>query len=183
MDKPNVVIKKYGDRRLYDTDASRYVKLEDIAGMIRQGIDVQVLDAQTGKDLTAGILTQIVVENARDPDTPLPVQFLRQLVMASDQASHEFLSWYLSNTLDVYQKAQQAAEAGSVKLGAAVAEAKRAASSPLEFVRNLLSGHALPPAQDASEVEKLRRKVETLEARLSQVRKPGRRAPRRKKKA
>jgi polyhydroxyalkanoate synthesis repressor PhaR len=182
MDKPNVVIKKYGDRRLYDTDASRYVKLEDIAGMIREGIDVQVLDARTGKDLTAGILTQIVVENARDPDTPLPLQFLRQLVMASDQASHEFLSWYLSNTLDVYQRAQQAAETGSVKLGTALSEAKRAASSPLEFVRNLLSGHELQ-AQDMSEVEKLRRKVETLEARLSQVRKSARRAPRRKKKA
>lgn len=173
MSKPSVVIKKYGDRRLYDSSASRYVKLEDIAKMIRDGIDVQVQDARTGKDLTSMILTQIVMENARDQGTALPLQLLRQLVTASDQATHEFLSWYLNNTLDLYQKAQQAAASGSEKLRTGLSEAKSAVSSPLEFVRGLIT---LPPKQEAGEVEKLRQRIEELEASLAKSARPARRA-------
>src|SRR5579864_4485680 len=169
MSKPSVVIKKYGDRRLYDSSGSRYVKLEDIAKMIREGIDVQVEDARTGKDLTPVILTQIVMENSRDEGTALPLQLLRQLVTASDQATHEFLSWYLNSTFDLYQKAQQAAASGSEKLRTRLSEARSAAASPLEFVRGMLAG------QDAGEVEKLRQRIEELEARLAQGAKPARR--------
>jgi polyhydroxyalkanoate synthesis repressor PhaR len=169
MGKPSIVIKKYGDRRLYDTSGSRYVKLDDIARMIRDGIDVEVQDARTGKDLTYMILTQIVMENAREQETAVPLQLLRQLVRASDQATHEFLSWYLQSTLDLYQKAQQAATAGSATLRTRLSEAKSAVTSPFEFVRNLIAGHAWPPAADAGEVEKLRRQVEELEARLAQA--------------
>ena len=175
MSKPSVVIKKYGDRRLYDSSASRYVKLEDIAKMIRDGTDVQVQDARTGKDLTSMVLTQIVMENARDQETALPLQLLRQLVTASDHASHEFLSWYLNSTLDLYQKAQQAAASGSEKLRSRLSEAKSVASSPLEFVRGLMAGQPSQPAQDAGEVEKLRQRIEELEARLAQSAKPSRR--------
>ena len=143
MSKPSVVIKKYGDRRLYDSSGSRYVKLEDIAKMIREGMDVQVQDARTGKDLTPVILTQIVMENARDQETALPLQLLRQLVTASDQATHEFLSWYLDSTFDLYQKAQQAASSGSEKLRTRISEAKNAAANPLEFVRGMLAGQEI----------------------------------------
>jgi polyhydroxyalkanoate synthesis repressor PhaR len=183
MSKPNVVIKKYGDRRLYDSSASRYVKLDDIARMIRDGVDVQVVDARTGKDLTYMVLTQIVMEDAREQETALPLQLLRQLVKASDRATHEFLSWYLNSTLDLYQKAQQTAVTGSEKLRSGLSEAKSAVSSPLEFVRNLLAGHPWPPTPGPGEVEKLRQKVEELEARLAQRDKPPRRAPRRKSRA
>jgi len=175
MSKPSVVIKKYGDRRLYDSSASRYVKLEDVAKMIRDGMDVQVEDARTGKDLTSMILTQIVMENARDQNTALPLQLLRQLVTASDQATHEFLSWYLNSTFDLYQKAQQAAASGSEKLRSGLSGAKSAATSPIEFVRGMLAGHSSPPAQDPGEVEKLRQRIEELEARLAQSTKPARR--------
>jgi polyhydroxyalkanoate synthesis regulator protein len=115
------------------------------------------------------ILTQIVMENARDQETALPLQLLRQLVTASDQATHEFLSWYLNSTFDLYQKAQQAAASGSEKLRTRISEAKTAATSPLEFVRGMLAG------QDAGEVEKLRQRIEELEARLAQGAKPSRR--------
>src|SRR5215470_12952314 len=93
MSKPTVVIKKYSDRRLYNASASRYVKLDDIARMIREGIDVQVQDARTGKDLNYMTLAQIVVEDARERETALPLQLLQQLVRASDKATHDFLSW------------------------------------------------------------------------------------------
>jgi len=173
MKKRNVLIRKYSDRRLYDTIASRYVKLDDIARMVREGIDVKVVDARTGKDLTSMTLTQIIVEDARGRESALPLQLLQQLVRASDRATHEFLSWYLHSTLDLYQKAQE-----SVRTR--LSEAKSAVSSPLEFVRHLLAGQPLPGTPPhASEVEKLRRRVEELEAHLAQLDKGARRAPKR----
>ena len=151
MSKPSVIIKKYSDRRLYDASASRYVKLEDIAAMVRDGIDVQVVDARTGKDVTYMILTQIVMEDARERETALPVQLLRQLVRTSDQATHDFLSWYLNSTLELYQKAQS-----SVRTR--LSEAKSVVTSPLEFVRNLIGGQPFPPTPEPSEAEELRRR-------------------------
>lgn len=183
MSKPSVVIKKYGDRRLYDTTASRYVKLEDIAKMIRDEIDVQVVDARTGKDLTATVLTQIVVESSRDQETALPLQLLRQLVTASDKATHDFLSWYLNSTFDLYDKAQQAATAGTEKIRSGFSEAKSALTSPLEYMRSMLAGRPAPAAPDSGEVETLRRRIEELEARLAATAKPARRASKRKGKA
>ncbi len=153
-----IVIRKYGNRRLYDTSASRYVNLDDIARAIRGGSEVEVVDARTGEDLTRVILTQIIVEAARDSETGLPLHFLRQLVMASDKATHEFLSWYMNTALDVYRKAQETVQSG-------FAEARHAVSSPLEFVRGLLG--AQPPAARDAELEELRRRVQELEARLA----------------
>lgn len=164
MSKPSVIIKKYSDRRLYDASASRYVKLEDIAAMVREGIDVQVLDARTGKDLTRVILAQIVMEDARERETALPLQLLRQLVQASDRATHDFLSWYLNSTMELYEKAQ-------TSVRTRFSEAKNIVSSPLEFVRGLIGGQPFPPAGEPSETEKLRRRVAELEARLAQAEK------------
>ena len=173
MSKPNVIIKKYSDRRLYDAGASRYVKLEDIAAMVREGIDLQVLDARTGKDLTTVVLTQIVMEDARERETALPLQLLRQLVRASDQATHDFLSWYLNSTLDLYQKAQ-------TSVRTRLSEAKSVVSSPLEFVRGLIGGQQWPPAAESNETQELRRRVAELEARLAKADKPVRKRRKRK---
>jgi len=158
-----LVIKKYSDRRLYDSGASRYVKLEDVARMVREGVEVKVVDARSGKDLTYLILTQIILEDARERETPLPLQLLTQLVRASDKATHDFFSWYLNSTFDLYQKAQEA-------LRARLPEAKSAVARPIEFVRGLLADRAaaqLPSVGDITEVEQLRRRVVELEERLA----------------
>lgn len=187
MNNPEVLIRKYSDRRLYDTGASRYVKLDDIARMVRDGINVRVVDGRTGKDLTHLIFTQIIVENAREKEIALPLQLLTQLVRASDKASHDFLTWYLNNTLDLYKKAQDAVQTR-------ISSAKTAATSPLDFVRNLLAGHSLraqTPPSEADELANLRRQVEELEQRLrareeaaaapaSKRKRPSRRAARRR---
>jgi len=173
MRAPEVLIRKYSDRRLYDTAASRYVKLDDIAQMVREGANVRVVDGRTGKDLTHLVFTQIIVENAREREIALPLQLLTQLVRASDKATHDFLTWYLESTLNLYKKAQETVQTR-------LSTAKDAVSSPLEFVRNLLAGHSLqsqPPAPSAQaqEVEGLRRQVEALQARATQQERRGKR--------
>jgi len=174
MREPEVLIRKYSDRRLYDTRASRYVKLGDIAQMVRDGVNVRVVDGRTGKDLTHLVFTQIIVENAREHEIALPLQLLTQLVRASDKATHDFLTWYLDSTLNLYKKAQETVQTR-------LSTAKDAVSSPLEFVRNLLAGHSLqsqPPAPSAQtqELDELRRQVEALQARAAQREKRGKRA-------
>src|SRR5437899_6829298 len=109
--KPSVVlIKKYGNRRLYDTTGSRYVNLDDLAALVRAGKEVRVVDAKTGKDLTRVTLTQIITEDARDKPTGLPLELLRQLVVASDEVRQEFVMWYLKSAFDAYQKVQEAVQ-------------------------------------------------------------------------
>jgi polyhydroxyalkanoate synthesis repressor PhaR len=161
------VIKKYGDRRLYDSTSRRYVNLEDIARMIREGVEVQVRDARTGKDLTRVVLTQIIMEDVRDDGTGLPTKLLRQMVVASDRATHEFLSWYLDTAFELYQKAGSA-------LRSRVSDARSAVSSPVDFVRGLIGGILPRSAEQDAEIEELRRRVQELEA---QAPPPRRRRP------
>lgn len=167
MKKLEVLIRKYSDRRLYDIGASRYVKLADIARMVRDGRDVRVEDGRTGKDITHIIMTQIIVEDAKERKIALPLQLLTQLVRASDKATHDFLSWYLDNAFELYQKAQSTVNTG-------FAEAKKVALNPLDFVTNLLGGQPRPPAPGTSEVEELRRQIEELQAQLAKLKKPAR---------
>ena len=115
-----VVIKKYGNRRLYNTSTSQYIKLEEIATLIRKGKQVRVLDAKTGQDLTRVTLTQIIVEDAKDGPTGLPLELLRQLIVASDHAGREFVMWYLNSALNAYQKVQDSLQTGLRKVGSAV---------------------------------------------------------------
>ena len=157
MKPGGVVIKKYGNRRLYDTAGSRYVNLDDIAAFIREGRDVQVLDAKTGKDLTRVTLTQIITEDAKDKPTGLPLELLRQLVVASDEVRQEFVMWYLKSAFDAYQKVQDAVQ---VRLG----DVQSAILSPMDMMKKFLGP---PPTRpDSKEVEMLRNRVSELEARL-----------------
>ena len=75
-----VVVKKYANRRLYNTESSSYVTLEDLAGMVRQGRDFVVYDAKSGEDITRSVLTQIIVEEESKGQHLLPTPFLRQLI-------------------------------------------------------------------------------------------------------
>jgi polyhydroxyalkanoate synthesis repressor PhaR len=166
-----VTIKKYANRRLYDTSSRRYVNLEDLATMIRKGRELRVIDAQSGEDLTRVILTQIIVEDAKGRPTGLPLELLRQLIVASDRAGQEFIMWYLKSAFDTYQKVQDSVQSR-------LSDVRDAALSPLAMVRNLLS--AQPPDRATGEVEELRRRVAELEARLAHPPAPRKRASRTK---
>jgi polyhydroxyalkanoate synthesis repressor PhaR len=101
-----VLIKKYGNRRLYDTGDSRYVTLDELAAKIRSGLDLRVVDAQTGEDLTQSTLTQIVLETGNAAKF-LPVQLLTQMIRLSDDALAEFFSRYVTSALDLYLSAKR----------------------------------------------------------------------------
>jgi polyhydroxyalkanoate synthesis repressor PhaR len=157
----SVIIKKYGNRRLYDTAGSRYVNLEDIARLIREGKDVKIVDAKTGRDLTRVTLTQIITEDAKEKPTGLPLELLRQLIMASDEVRQEFVMWYLKSAFDTYQKVQDAVQNR-------LSDVQSAILSPLDTMKRFLGGAGPSQAQAGAEAEldALRKRVAELEARL-----------------
>jgi len=102
----SVVIKKYANRRLYNTETSTYVTLEDLAAMVRANRDFVVYDAKTGDDLTHSVLTQIIVEqeSRAGGQTLLPVPFLRQLIRFYDDALGKMVPGYLQFSLEALAK-------------------------------------------------------------------------------
>jgi polyhydroxyalkanoate synthesis repressor PhaR len=163
-----VLIKKYPNRRLYNTSSRAYVNLNDLAALIRKGEEIQVVDAKTGEDITRVVLTQIIVEDAKDAPTGLPLELLRQLIKASDRAGQEFIMWYLKSAFDTYEKVQDAVQDRLKDMGSA-------ALSPLNLVKNLLTPEPGPKAED--ELEQLRRRVAELEQRQQRPRAGGKTAP------
>ena len=171
MKPSTILIKKYGNRRLYDTVSSRYVNLDDLAAHIRAGREVKVVDAKTGQDLTRVLLTQIITEDARDKPTGLPLELLRQLIIASDEVRQEFLMWYLKSAFDTYEKVQDAVQNR-------LSEVQSAILSPVDMMKRFLGTGAAPPsrADTEPEVEALRKRVAELEARLKKPASAKRRA-------
>ncbi|MBB4798192.1 polyhydroxyalkanoate synthesis repressor PhaR [Brevundimonas bullata] len=102
-----VVIKKYANRRLYNTATSAYVTLEDLAQMVREGVEFVVFDAKTNDELTRQILTQIIFEEESRGEALLPVQFLRQLIGFYGNSMQAVLPSYLEMSLDSFSRQQE----------------------------------------------------------------------------
>lgn len=175
MKPSGIVIKKYGNRRLYDTAGSRYVNLDDLAALVRAGKDVRVVDAKTGRDLTRVTLTQIITEDAKGKPTGLPLELLRQLIIASDEVRQEFLMWYLKSAFDTYEKLQDAVQHR-------LSEVQSAILSPVDMMKRFLSATASSPkpTDDEAEVQALRKRVAELEARLGRPAREQRRLPKKR---
>jgi polyhydroxyalkanoate synthesis repressor PhaR len=105
-----LIVKKYSNRRLYDTEQSRYITQEELAEKIRLGAEVRVIDAATGDDLTQATLAQIILES-RGASRLLPVPLLVQLIRMGDDALAEFLGRYMSSALELYLHAKEGAAA------------------------------------------------------------------------
>lgn len=104
-----MLVKKYSNRRLYDTETSAYITLEELAERIRQGADARVLDAKSGEDLTQQTLAQIILES-RGAAKLLPIPLLLQLIRMGDDALAEFMGRFLSTALELYMAAKQGAQ-------------------------------------------------------------------------
>jgi polyhydroxyalkanoate synthesis repressor PhaR len=102
-----VVIKKYANRRLYNTASSSYVTLDHLSDMVREGTDFVVLDAKTGEDITRSVLTQIIFEQESKGQNLLPVQFLRRLIRFYGDQMQGFLPPYLEMSMESFAKAQE----------------------------------------------------------------------------
>ncbi|PZO88442.1 MAG: polyhydroxyalkanoate synthesis repressor PhaR [Micavibrio aeruginosavorus] len=106
-DEPTV-IKKYANRRLYDTGRSSYVTLEDLCEMVQEGHDFVVYDAKTGEDLTRSVLTQIIVDQeSNETQSLLPIGFLRQLIGFYGDNLSPLIPNYLEHTIQTFAKNQE----------------------------------------------------------------------------
>jgi len=101
-----VIIKKYANRRLYDTESSSYITLERLAEMVRQKRQFKVVDAKSGEDLTRGVLTQIIMDEEARGATMLPVNFLRQLISMYGDQMQAVVPQYLEASLEALQRNQ-----------------------------------------------------------------------------
>lgn len=156
MPAKRIIIKKYENRRLYDTTHSRYVNLDEVAEMLRQGADVQAVDTKTGDDITRLVLTQIIVEGAKNNDSCLPLDLLRQMVIATGKVSQQAFLKYMRAMFEMYQNTYR----GFTHV-----------IPQFDFLQMLSpgAGHAdaSPVRPEASGVSELRRRIDELEKHLA----------------
>ncbi len=104
---PPVIIKKYANRRLYNTKTSSYVTLDHLCEMVREGVDFEVRDARTGDDITRSVLTQIIFEEEAKGQNLLPIRFLRQLIRLYGDSLQSFVPGYLDLSMESFSKNQE----------------------------------------------------------------------------
>src|SRR3990170_2664587 len=107
-----VVIKKYANRRLYDTESSAYITLDRLAEMVREGREFEVVDAKSGEDITRQVLTQIIVDEEARGSTMLPVNFLKQLIGLYGNSMQGAVPQYLEAAMDAFKRNQKAMTGG-----------------------------------------------------------------------
>src|SRR5215213_7391343 len=170
-----VTIKKYANRRLYDTESSAYITLDRLAAMIREGRDFEVVDAKTGDDITHQVLTQIIVEEESHGGTMLPVNFLRQLIGLYGGSMESTVPQYLDAAMDAFSKNQEAMrEAFSGNFGGATmfADLAKRNMEMLEQAGRAFTATAVKkPAEKpaASEVDKLRAELAALQEKVDRL--------------
>jgi polyhydroxyalkanoate synthesis repressor PhaR len=103
-----VIIKKYANRRLYNTQTSSYVTLDHLAQMVKEGVEFEVRDARSGDDITRSVLTQIIFEEEAQGQSLLPIQFLRKLIGFYGDSLQSFVPGYLNMSMDSFSKNQDA---------------------------------------------------------------------------
>jgi polyhydroxyalkanoate synthesis repressor PhaR len=184
--EPPVVVKKYANRRLYDTRSSSYITLDNLAEMVRQGRDFVVYDAKSGEDITRGVLTQIIVEEEGKGRNLLPTAFLRQLIGFYGDQMQSLVPKYLEQAMAAFaQQQEQVREAMQKTMGSVgtlfpfgnmeevsrqnMAMMERAFSLFTPFYRPAGDGAAgRPPAGElAEELVLLRAEVERLRQELA----------------
>ena len=176
------IIKKYANRRLYNTASSSYITLEDLARMTREGVDFQVLDAKSGEDITRSILTQIIMEEeSSGGEQMLPISFLRQLIGMYGNSMQSMMPAYLeammSNFRDNQAKVAEAlqARAGSnpfAKMAETNLAMMRAAAEALLPKRGEQVRETAPPPSPpskADDLDELRAQMAAMQKKLDSL--------------
>lgn len=184
MKKPTgdgtVIIKKYANRRLYDTETSSYITLDHLAAMIKAGRDFKVVDAKTDEDITHNVLTQIIMDEESRGETMLPVNFLRQLIGMYGNSVGAMVPGYLEASMDSFHRNQE--QFKSVVEGALVhspfAEIAKRNMAMFEAATQAFKGAAAatpapPPTSAAAskddEIAALRAEVARLQEKVDKI--------------
>ena len=166
-----VTIKKYANRRLYDTEQSTYITLDRLGQMIREGRDFEVLDAKSGEDITHQVLTQIIVEEESRGGTMLPVNFLRELIGLYGGQMQGAVPQYLEAAMDAFKRNQQAMAGafGTTML----ADLTKRNMAMFEDAATAFTGKKGAPgagdSQAADELAKLKAELATLQAKVDKL--------------
>lgn len=175
--KAPIIIKKYANRRLYNTRSSSYITLEDLARMTRENADFQVLDAKTGNDITHAILTQIIMDEEACGEQMLPLSFLRQLIGMYGNQMQALMPPYLEASMQHFRdnqlKLQEAFESSMkpdafAKLARTNMAMFKAAS---EAFMPQAMGTAGPAGERASERPSEREEIDKLRAQMAEMQK------------
>lgn len=176
-----VIIKKYANRRLYNTGTSSYITLDDLAKMTRENIDFQVVDAKSGNDITHSILTQIIMEAEASGEQMLPVSFLRDLISMYGNSMQTMMPSYLEAAMTNFRENQSKfAKAFEKRLGnnpfAKMAETnlkmmKAAATAFIPNVNGTENEAAADakPAQETDDLAALRAQMEEMQKKLDKL--------------
>lgn len=159
----NILIKKYENRRLYDATNSRYINLEEVADFVRRGYEIRVIDVASGEDITRVILTQIIAEGAKTPDSGFPLDILRQMVIASGRASQESALRYTKAMLDLYQSTYRAMTPTLNPFDFLQGTPEPGARPDNEVRTDMTSAQADPNGRDLEELSRLKERVAQLE--------------------
>lgn len=179
-----IIIKKYANRRLYDTSASRYVTLDHLRDLVKQGKNFKVQDAKSGEDLTRGVLAQIIFEEESKGETLLPVEFLRQLISFYGDSMQTMVPGYLRLSMDNF--ASQQAEMREKMTSALGSPAASMALIEEQTRRNMAmfqqamkmftpglaaaAGRGDPPSDlSRSDVDAMRAELESMRKRLDRL--------------
>ena len=171
-----VIIKKYANRRLYNTETSSYITLDLLSQMTREGREFVVVDAKTGEDITHNVLTQIIMEEEQRGKNMLPVNFLRQLIAMYGDSMQSMVPQYLEASMDAFRKNQmqfQEAMKGAFGGGPLAEIAKRnmqmfeAAASAFGGVPGMPGTSPTPSPTPAASEESKDDEIAVLKAQLA----------------
>jgi polyhydroxyalkanoate synthesis repressor PhaR len=163
-----VTIKKYANRRLYDTEQSTYITLDRLGQMIREGRDFEVIDAKSGEDITHQVLTQIIVEEESRGSTMLPVNFLRNLIGLYGGQVEGAVPQYLEAAMDAFKK-NQAAMAGAFGTNV-LADLTKRNMAMFENAASAFTGKKTAGVDEgADELAKLKAELAALQAKVDKL--------------
>jgi polyhydroxyalkanoate synthesis repressor PhaR len=181
---PPVVVKKYANRRLYNTESSSYVTLEDLAAMVRLGRHFIVYDAKSGEDITRSVLTQIIVEEESKGRNLLPTSFLRQIIGFYGDSMQSLVPKYLESVMGAFSRQQdQVRRAMETTMGGfsplmGLEEMGKQNMAMMERAMTLFApfrgGQEPEPASgEAARIAALQAEVDRLKAQLESLQKKG----------
>jgi len=152
-----ILLKKYANRRLYDTGQSKYVTLNEVAAQIRNGRQVEVRDAKTKEDVTAFILTQIILEEAKRENILLPAPLLHTIIQYGDNALLEFFDKHLEQTINAYLAYKSSVDEQFKQwlgMGVDISRMTQEGMTKLNPLQSMFEGFADRPEPDEGETSK-----------------------------